>query len=110
MPGPYLASEMSVFPTILNLNEGVVIHTGKLAQLAQTLRAEAASRPLTASPGTRARWQARVSQVQNELLSFWSHHYPEYLGPDPTEAAYNLPHRARFIFEQVSLLTHGFTP
>jgi len=102
MPGPYLPSEANVFPSILNLNQGVTVHAGKLAQLAQRCRAEALS-PGRSTSDVYARWQAAVSQVQNELLSFWAQNYPEFLGPQESpQAAFNLPFRVRWMFEHVS--------
>ena len=78
LSGPYFADEINLFPSVLNLNQGVLIHTAKLAQLAQSCRNEAADcRPV--SPGVYARWQANVSQLQVELSSFWAQAYPEYL-------------------------------
>ena len=78
LSGPYLASEASLFPSILRLNQGVVIQSGKLAQTAQSFRREAANRGAV-TPGQCARWQAGVSQLQSELSSFWQQAYPEYL-------------------------------
>ena len=100
--GPYLPNEVQIFPDILELNQGIVIHTAKLAQTAQTFRKEAASRSAV-SPGTYARFQASVSQLQNELLSFWNDYYPEFLGPESAQAGVNLPPRVRAIFEHVCL-------
>ena len=78
LSGPYLGNEMAIFPTILNLNQGILIGTVKLAQTAQSFRHEAASRS-SVSPGQYARWQVRVSQLQSELSSFWQQAYPEFL-------------------------------
>lgn len=78
LSGPYLANEIHVFPAILNLNQGVLIQTAKLAQLAQSCRIEAADRN-SVSPGVYARWQASVSQLQVELSSCWAQAYPEFL-------------------------------
>ena len=78
LAGPYLGNEVNIFPTILNLNQGVLIATVKLAQTAQSFRHEAASRT-SVSPGQYARWQVRVSQLQSEMSSFWQQAYPEFL-------------------------------
>ena len=101
LSGPYLANEISLFPPILNLNQGVVIQTAKLAQLAQNCRSEAADRH-SVSPGVYARWQASVSQLQAELGSFWAKAYPEFLAPESSQAGRDLPPRVRYVFEHVS--------
>lgn len=103
MSGPYAHSEAQVLPTIQRLNEGVLVQATKLAELAQRCRAEAAvQRP--ASPGTHARWQAAVSKQQTELLTFWNRSYPEFLGPESPQLGYNLPGRARYVFEHAFVL------
>lgn len=84
---------------ILRLRHGVLLHTSKLAQLAHACRSEAECAPV--APGTYARWQASVSQVQNELLRFWHQAYPDFLGADSPEAGHGLPARARYVFEYV---------
>lgn len=104
VPGSYLPDEMHVMPTLLRLSQGVLIHTAKVAQLAHQCRAEATARRAPASPGTYARWQASVSQVQSELQTFWNRSWPgELLGPEAPQAGCNLPTRARHVFE------HAFT-
>jgi hypothetical protein len=98
----FVASEAHVLPTIIRLNEGVVLNMVKLAQLAQQCRAEAAvNRP---SPGANARWQASVAQMQNELIGFWAHAYPQFLGSESPQAGANLPLRAQAVFEHAFLL------
>ena len=98
---PYAVTEASVFPAVLNLRRNVLIYTAKLAQLAQSLRAEAASRRAV-SPGAYVRWQAAVAQAQTELSSSWLQSYPDFLPPESPEAGRSLPHRVRYVFEQVS--------
>ena len=78
LSGSYLANEGPVFPAILGLNQAILIQTAKLAQLAQSFRNEAASK-ISVSPGTYARWQANVSQLQVELSSLWTQLYPDFL-------------------------------
>lgn len=107
---PYSAGEARIMPTLLHLNQGVLIHTAKVAQVAQRCRAEAAARQAPASPGTYARWQASVSQVQNELLTFWNRSWPEMLGPEAPQAGYGLPSRARYVFEHVSIRSSNSDP
>ncbi|KAK5132563.1 hypothetical protein LTR08_008880 [Meristemomyces frigidus] len=97
--GPFSPDEMRIMPTLLHLNQGVLIHTAKLAQVAQQYRAEHAARRASASPGTYARWQAKVSQAQSELVGFWNRSWPEFLGPEAPQAGYSLPHRARYTVE-----------
>lgn len=98
---PYMSNEAAVFPAILNLRRNVMIYTAKMAQLAQTLRAEAASRRAI-SPGAYARWQAATAQAQSELSTAWAQAYPDFLAPESPEAGHSLPHRVRYVFEQVS--------
>ncbi|KAK4540263.1 hypothetical protein LTR36_009668 [Oleoguttula mirabilis] len=102
--GPYLPEETHVMPTLLLLNQGVLVHTAKLAQIAQQCRTEATARHAPASPGTYARWQASVSRVQNELLAFWNRSWPDFLGPEAPQAGYGLPSRACYIFEHAFIL------
>lgn len=97
---PYAANEAPVFPAILALRRNVTIYTAKLAQLAQSLRAESASRRL--SPGAYARWQAAVTQAQTELSSSWLQTYPDFLPPESPEAGRSLPYGVRHVFEEVS--------
>ena len=78
LTGPYLANEISVFPAILNLNQGIVILTAKLAERAQHFRKEATNRN-SVSPGLYAKWQATVSQLQGELSGIWTQVYPSFL-------------------------------
>lgn len=105
--GTYLANETSTFPDILALNQAIVIQTAKLAQIAQTYRNEAMDSDKI-SPGTTARWQAGVSQLQNELNAFWTQTYPQYLdSEDPRAAGEELPSRVRYVFEHVSTAGKG---
>lgn len=101
---PYLPEETHIMPILLSLNQGVLAHTAKVAQMAQQCRTEVSARHASSSPGTYARWQASVSQVQNELLAFWSRSWPDFLGPDAPQAGYNLPSRARYIFQHAYIL------
>lgn len=100
---PYLQNEAQLFSVIQRLNEGVVLNTIKLAQLAQQCRLEAAS-IARSSPGAHARWQSSVSRVQTDFMTFWSHSYPDFLGPESPQAGYNLPSRVRYVFEHAFLL------
>lgn len=125
LSAPYLASEASLFPTILNLNQGVLIQSMTLAQAAQSFRREPVHH-VPASPGQYARWQARVSQLQSELSAFWQQAYPEYLvsiihstrhwhafiapnayrsvqAPDSPLAGQTFPPRVRYVFEHVRM-------
>lgn len=97
----FLPHEARVFPPILHIKEGVVLRTAKLAQIAQSFRSEISTRQ-PASPGTYARWQATVMQLQAEMHSFWQQSYPEHLGPE-SQASASLPGRVRSVFENVSL-------
>ena len=106
LPSPYSLDEVHVMPPLLRLNQGVLVHTAKLAQIAQQCRTEAAARQAPTSPGTYARWQASVSRAQIELSNFWTQSWPDFLGPEAPQAGYNLPGRARYIFEHVSLPHH----
>lgn len=76
--GTYMANEMSLFPAILGLNQSILLQVAKMAQMAQSFRQEASQR-YPVSPGTYAKWQANVTQLQTELNSFWAHMYPEFL-------------------------------
>lgn len=99
---PYFPHEAHAFPPVLHLNEGIVLRTAKLAQIAQTFKSESSGqRP--ASPGMYARWQATVMQLQAEMLSFWQQAYPEQLGPE-SQAGSGLPSRVRSVFENVSIV------
>ncbi|KAK4553012.1 hypothetical protein LTR86_009936 [Recurvomyces mirabilis] len=100
---PYSQNEARILPAIQRLNEGVVLNTIKLAQLAQACRSEAAAVAVP-SPGANARWQAAVSRLQGELVNFWTASYPEFLGPDTWEAGRALPPRPRYVFEHAFLL------
>lgn len=97
---PYAANEAAIFPAILTLRRNVLIYTAKLAQLAQTLRGEAASRRAV-SPGAVAGWQAAITQAQTELNNAWLQAYPDFLPPESPEVGRSLPPRVRHVFEQV---------
>ncbi len=101
-PVVLLPEESTIFPDIFALREVVVIQTAKLAQAAQSFRREALEiRVIT--PGTMAMWQASVSQLQNELSTYWTQAYPHYLGLENAQAGEQLPSRVRYVFEHVSL-------
>ena len=68
--GRYLDIEAAFFPTILTLYQGVLIQSANVAQMAKTFRDEAAMQILV-SPDLYAKWQVSVSQLQNELSTFW---------------------------------------
>ena len=97
-----LPIEVQVFPPILNLNQGIVIHAAKLAQTAQAFRKEA-NRQETVPPGTYARWQAHASQLQNDIITFWNQTYPNFLGPESPQAGQQLPERVSSVFDNVSI-------
>lgn len=98
--GPYWPSEAQILPAILRLNQGVVIHTAKLAQAAQNCREQLRN---DASPATYAHAQATVARLQVDMLSFWSQGYPDFLESDSPTAARRLPPRAQAVFEDVSI-------
>ena len=75
--GPYLASEASIFPHILTLNQDIFLQTVKLAQIAQKLRHQATG-VASISPGQYASWTVAVSRLQGELLSAWSNACPDF--------------------------------
>lgn len=100
--GSYLADDLSTYHDILALSQGIVIQTAKLAQMAQTFRNEAMMTDPVA-PGTTGRWQAAVSQMENELDTVWTQAYPHYLNPNDPRAAEKLPSRARYVFEHVGV-------
>lgn len=85
---------------IMNLIRGVLVHTANIAQAAQEFRSEAAERA-SVSPGRYARWQARASQLQNELSNFWTRAYPDFLGKECALAGQTLDLRLRYVFEHV---------
>ena len=99
---PYRTDEAPVFPAILAMRQNMFIFTAKLAQLAQACRREAAA-PEALSPGVYAKWQAAVTQAQNELSTSWSEGYPDFLPPESVYAGANLPSRVRHVFEHVGL-------
>lgn len=100
--GPYWSNEIATFPAVLALNQGVVIHTAKLAQAAQSFRAELAVNGRVSSPGTCAIYQAHVSRLQADLVTFWSDSYPDFLESSSVHAGRALAPRVRAIFEHVS--------
>lgn len=102
LPGSYLADELSTYHEILALNQGIIIQTAKLAQMAQSFRNEASVTD-TVAPGMTARWQAAVLQMQNELDAVWTQAYPQYLHSDAPRAAEKLPSRVRYVFEHVGV-------
>jgi hypothetical protein len=99
-------NEAQVFAVIMNLIRGVLVHTSKIAQVAQKFRAEAADRP-TVSPGRCARWQAQVFHLQNDLSSFWTHAYPDFLEKNSPTAGERLDPRIRYVFEHVSRINRS---
>ncbi|KAK5110806.1 hypothetical protein LTR62_005517 [Meristemomyces frigidus] len=101
--GPYLPTETHILPPIQQLNEGVLLHTVKLAQLAHACRTEASQLPHP-TPESTTRWQTAVSRLQSELVTFWTQTYPPFLGPDSSEAGRHLPPRPRHVFEHAFLL------
>lgn len=98
---PYANNEAPVFPAILTLRRNVLVYTAKLAQLAQTLRAEAGGRRAV-SPGAYARWQTAVAHAQSELSTAWMQAHPDFMPPESHEAGRSLPYRVRHVYEQVS--------
>lgn len=102
-------NEAQVFPVIMNLIRGVLIHTAKLAQAAQQFRSEAAERT-TVSPGRYARWQAQVFQLQSDLASFWNSAHPDFLEKDNPMAGQLLDVRIRYVFEHVCLPNQFLPP
>lgn len=99
--GPSPSDEMSSHQDILALNQAVVIQTAKLAQIAQTFRSEATASGDMIAPGTTARWQATVLQLQREMVTLWTQAYPQYLNVNDPRAGERLPHRVRYVFEHV---------
>lgn len=76
--GPYLASEMPLFPRVLSLNQRILIGTVKLAQTARNFRLEAANgAPVT--PGRYAGWAAAAYHLQHDISSAWLQSCPEHL-------------------------------
>lgn len=102
-PEPFLQTEAIFFPQVLRLSQGVLVITAKLARLAQKCRTQVSSQS-TAPPAVLAGWQASVSQMQIELLNFWTEYYPDFLPQDSPQAACQLPNRVRQVFEQAYLL------
>lgn len=101
--GPYLACEATIFPSVLSLNQGIVLRTAKMAQIAQSFRNEAShGGPIPAD--IHARWQATVSQLQSDLSTFWLQSCPPFLEAENPRSAARLPERVRYIFERVCLL------
>ena len=78
MSGPFFANEVQVFPSVLALRHGILMQLAKLAETAQLFKQEAAQSG-TVSPGSFARWQSRVLQLQSELGAFWTQAYPSFL-------------------------------
>ncbi len=122
--GPFLPNEVTIFPTILALRHGILMRLAKIAQTAQMFRQEAANAGRV-SPGSYARWQSAVSQLQAELVSFWTQAYPPFLvghqyntwsptankqqGPESPHAGRDLPPRPRQVFEQAFFLYQAAT-
>jgi len=102
-PGPYLQAEAAFFPQVLRLSQGVLVITAKLARMAQQYRTQVSSQSST-PPTVLAGWQASVSQMQMELLNFWTLSFPDFLPHDSPQAARRLPSRVRQVFEQAYLL------
>jgi len=96
-------NEARTLPAILTLNRGVMTLSAKLAQTAQAFRTEASARTTPVSPGSYARWQAAVSQLQTQLFNFWAEAYPEFLERESPQAARDLAPRVRSVFQHVSL-------
>lgn len=101
LPVPYLANEANTFPDILALNRAIVIQTANLARLAHEFRQEASMADV-APPNIMARWQASVSQVQHDLITYWMQGHPQYLDADNPRTAEQLPQRVRCVYEHVS--------
>ncbi len=87
---PYLADEVLALPTLLALRQGVLCRLYKLARAARDFREEAATRG-PVPPGTHARWQTAVTQMQSELLLYWSQACPPFLVRHP----FTLPDKSR---------------
>lgn len=96
------ADEIPGYHDILALNQAIVIQTAKLAQIAQTFRREAAESDVI-GPGTAARWQATVMQLQSEMITLWSQAFPHYLHAGDPRAGEKLPNRVRYVFEHASV-------
>ncbi|EMC91412.1 hypothetical protein BAUCODRAFT_39585 [Baudoinia panamericana UAMH 10762] len=102
--GTYLKYEDDAFSAIQRLDEGVLLHTVKVAELAYQCRQEAAALTGGMSPTKHARWQANVSRLQNELLNFWARSYPEFLSPESPHAGQHLSNEVRYVFEHAYVL------
>ena len=105
--GTFLPQEANIFPAILALNQGIVLHTATLAQTAQRFRPEASNRDNAASPGTWARLQANSAQLQSDMHTIWQRYCPEYLQPYLFRSGANLPERVKIVFEQATLRYHS---
>ena len=77
LSGPYLASEASIFPQILSLNQEIFLKTVKLAQRARSFRVEATG-AASISATQYGAWAVEVSKLQVELSSAWSNACPGY--------------------------------
>lgn len=107
--GAFHPHELQIFPTILHLNEGIILRTAKLAQQAQAFRTEVTGPAHRIAPSAYARWQATTSSLQHDLHAFWEQTYPMNLGRDSIVAAASLPSRVRTVFENATLLYHAAT-
>ena len=108
--GAFMPHEVQVFPAILRLHEGVILRAAKIAQTAQTFRAQVSNREhKPVSPGRYAQWAAATAQAQNELHNFWQLAIPTYLASQSPQSTAGLPDRARSVFESAILLYHATT-
>jgi hypothetical protein len=98
---PFLPTEKQIFPSVLRLNEGIVLRTAKIAQTAQMIRNETFELDGRPIPGqVYARWRAAAEGLNVDLQSFWNAAYPKSLsGGSDLEG---LPMRVRVVLENVS--------
>lgn len=92
--------------TLQQLNVGIIVIGGNIAQTARTFRSQARTAPRPIPPDLQATWQAHITRFQRELDAHWKAACPPFLqiSDPPPEATLNtLPSQARYIFEHVSI-------
>lgn len=127
--GAFLPHEISIFPAILRLHEGLVLRAARIAQIAQILRGEYSAvvhnyihndndskqYPSSSSipiPQERyLRWIAIVTQARTDLHDFWTRALPGYLASFTSSSSTlnnnSLPTRVQAVFESATLLYHA---
>ena len=97
--------DISAYRDILKLNEAVVLHTAKIAQVAQTFRSEA-ERLDEATELRVVEWVDSVALLQEELFEIWTKASPSFSISNGSPIGEGLSPWPRYILEHVSSLNH----